>query len=414
MFHFNHKAINFYFKFVANNLFADHNADAFKPPGLSTSIGNYWLVQVLFDGFSKWDAQHFLHVSKFNYIYEHSTAFFPLFPLCINCLSRFLSVNGHTSDSIYLLSGVLLNLIFFNLACIYLFKLTLIIFNQSKAMALYSVMFFCMNPANIFFSALYSESLYSLLLFSSLFYLITSVERSSVLHFFISLFLFFLSGLCRSNGILNFGYIAYFCLKERALLIDHTRTGFCNFFKSILFNTIGSFRFTVKILFSFFSVNLALFLYQFYIYERFCKLDDMAKRNIMIPIEHVEYARENNYFLYNDLNKVPEWCHYKLPLSYSYVQSVYWKVGFLNYWQFKQIPNFLLAFPIIFLSVYSLKSYLTGLNSKNVFNFLGLLEKKSSKQMEFNFYLIPFALHLIALLVSSIFFMHIQVKHYSF
>jgi len=351
-------------------------------------------------------------VAKFNYIYEHSTAFFPLLPLCINGLSRLLMFNNEpANDSIYLLSGVLLNFAFFNLACIYLYKLSLILFNQNKAIALYSVIFFCMNPANIFFSAIYSESLYSMLLFSSLFYLINSVQRSSESNFLISLFLFFLSGLCRSNGILNFGYVAYFSLKQRVLpLFDHKKTSFYNLFKLILFSVFGSLGFVLKILFSFLTINAALFVYQFYIYERFCKMDDSTKRKIILPPEQVEYAKENNYYLYNELNKVPEWCHYRLPLSYSYVQSVYWKVGFLNYWQFKQIPNFLLAFPILFLSFYSLKSYFISLNSENMFNFLGLFEKKPSKRMDSNFYLIPFAFHLIALLISAIFFMHVQVR----
>ena len=40
------------------------------------------------------------------------------------------------------------------------------------------------------------------------------------------------------------------------------------------------------------------------------------------------------------------WCSDDPPLSYSYVQSSYWDVGWLRYWQAEKWP--LLAFAMIF------------------------------------------------------------------
>lgn len=48
----------------------------------------------------------------------------------------------------------------------------------------------------------------------------------------------------------------------------------------------------------------------------------------------------------------PSWCHKRIPQLYGHVQEVYWENGLFSYWQLKQIPNFLLAAPILSFSFY--------------------------------------------------------------
>eukprot|EP00903_Cladosiphon_okamuranus_P021474 g19741.t1 len=44
------------------------------------------------------------------------------------------------------------------------------------------------------------------------------------------------------------------------------------------------------------------------------------------------------------------WCAWRVPSVYAHVQSAYWDVGALKYYQWKQVPNFLLAAPALALT----------------------------------------------------------------
>ncbi|PWN52318.1 hypothetical protein IE53DRAFT_295539, partial [Violaceomyces palustris] len=54
------------------------------------------------------------------------------------------------------------------------------------------------------------------------------------------------------------------------------------------------------------------------------------------------------------------WCDDPLPGVYTFVQEHYWNVGLFRYWEIGQLPNFVLAAPILLLSGYGMKRYATG------------------------------------------------------
>lgn len=86
----------------------------------------------------------------------------------------------------------------------------------------------------------------------------------------------------------------------------------------------------------------------------------------------------------------------------------------MTYWTWRQIPNFLLALPIVLISSGSLAAYFKSMPSANLFNLFGILNNekiKFERSFEKNSKLYPFAVHMCALLLSGIFFMHVQVKN---
>ena len=337
-------------------------------------------------GFENWDAKHFLHIAKHGYIYEHSSAFFPLYPLLIRLLSRLVPF--------YTLSAVILNFLFFNLANVYLYKLTLLFFNGNQLVSIYTVLAFSFQPASIFFSAAYSESLYSFLTFAFIYYLHKSRD-----YLILSRSLLFLACLTRSNGLLNFGYLVHLQLQE--------------FFNSRHFLLCGkNLACLITNLFASFLVLSSSFLsYQYYIYLRFC-----SKYFDPISIDEalIVYSKQNGYRMAS-LDARPGWCYRQIPISYSSIQTIYWNNGFLAYWQMKQIPNFFLAGPCIFLSVYSLKIYFNSFDDikYSCYELFGIFSQTSNRRKSnfcFNKNLFPFAVHLIVLLFSSCIFMNIQVS----
>ncbi|TPX77922.1 hypothetical protein CcCBS67573_g00825 [Chytriomyces confervae] len=67
----------------------------------------------------------------------------------------------------------------------------------------------------------------------------------------------------------------------------------------------------------------------------------------------------HGYLLYcksEDSLKRP-WCDANVPLLYSFVQKEYWNNGFLRYWTLSQLPNFLLASPMLFTSLSAVAAY---------------------------------------------------------
>ncbi|GFZ18237.1 transferases, transferring hexosyl groups [Actinidia rufa] len=145
-----------------------------------------------------WDGVYFVRIAQCGYEYEQSYAFFPLFPLSMALLSRtvfavLIPVIGYRA--VLALSGYVISNLAFVLAATCLYRLSVIILKDRET-ALRASILFCFNPASIFYSSIYTESLYSLSSIGGVYQLMSGANNLATL-------MFSLSGAARSNGVIN-------------------------------------------------------------------------------------------------------------------------------------------------------------------------------------------------------------------
>ncbi|KAL5499908.1 hypothetical protein EMCRGX_G011377 [Ephydatia muelleri] len=343
---------------VANNLIPDHVGsmndvfmkDMRTPP-------HSGIAEVLLGGMDNWDAEYFIFISEHGYKYEQAMAFFPLLPSTMWLVSRTLLLPLSLfmpGRSIALVSGVVINFAAFVAAAVALYELTMEIF-QSRKLSLISAALFCINPASVFMSAVYSEAVFTCL---SLWGMLC-VQRGRPAR---ACALFALATATRSNGAVLCGYLGFYYLKKLyEVLHTHPVAPQLCLLKSLGLVSLALLQCC--------AVVLPFALFQYYGHMSFCGKD-------VIPPS--------------------PWCQWRLPLPYFYIQQHYWDVGFMRYYQWKQVPNFLLATPMFLLCLYSL--------------FKGTIHMLSSKSTKsFDLVLFPFLLHLLFLVFFGIFNMHVQV-----
>lgn len=180
-----------------------------------------------------------------------------------------------------------------------------------------------------------------------------------------------LSGATRSNGILNLAYIGYVLLLN--VYEKYNRVTFL--LRKVLecgtYLLLGVTPFCV---------------FQAYSYFLYCKSVPES-----MPVALEIHARSRGYVHLHEEYRESSWCSDTLPIPYSFIQRSHWDVGFLRYYELKQIPNFILALPILSLSSWSVCR-------------LGVDEETGS--------LLPYLLHLTALVIVCLFFVHVQVRLY--
>lgn len=157
-------------------------------------IAGTWNIQVpFFNLFARWDSGHYMLIAKSGYVNMYLFAFRPLFPIILNLVSAPFSQIVYI-DIAMAISGFFLNNILFLIALFGIHKLTTNLF--SKEIANDTIMLLAFYPAAFFYSAIYAESLYLLLIVLAFLDLEEkSFQNSGIFGF--------LAGLTRPEGVFS-------------------------------------------------------------------------------------------------------------------------------------------------------------------------------------------------------------------
>jgi phosphatidylinositol glycan class V len=393
-------------QYISNTIIPDHEADAYHYPKSNANGVLDNLTTNLLGGFVRWDAQHFMHISRYGYTYEHTLAFFPFYPFIVRFIA--LGLNNFIPflnlDSLTLIMFIAINTFCFVQTALCLYELSLSIAN--KELAYKASILFCYNPASVFFTAPYTESLFCYLTFKStlncvlLYKKFNDAQNEFQIRDVAYIVPICLSTLTRSNGVLNVGFLIYtlICLYLEKLSLK--KQIFNCLLCTIKFITLTLFLITVSI--------LPFVLFEFYSYKMFC--NDFETN---IPATVLAHKDIEKFVLPGTFSKHNQsWCFKKIPLAYSYVQSHYWKVGFLQYYEFKQIPNFILASPIVFILLEGALKYFNQFpkDFRNIFN-LNLIKRKQppASKTQHNPVMIVFVVHSTVLTIFCVLNIHVQV-----
>jgi hypothetical protein len=186
--------------------------------------------------FSQWDGAWYNEIALFGYPngsnpLSGNWAFFPLYPFLMRVFGTPFFGLMSSSDAV-LFSGFLISNLLFFVSLFLFYQVTKIIFGQNS-LALISTIFFAFWPGALFYSTVYSESLFMTFALGA-FYLMEKGKsgKSAVFGFF--------AALTRSNGFLVFIPFVYYGLQTRKYRTAILQT-FVIFLPYLLFNVYGYF-----------------------------------------------------------------------------------------------------------------------------------------------------------------------------
>jgi len=343
---------------------------------------------------TKWDAARFLNLAvnltlrdPSRYISSSDTnpwenseqahAFFPAFPSILQQFSLFLyrilptQLVPPTFESLVVFSGLIFNnILCLTVATLALYHLTVLVVATNETGALEGgqqqqqqqqqhrrhfvaivtcLVFGIWNPALVFFATNYSESFFATTTFLGHLCMKLSKHRGSITLWFIGIGCWMVGSYTRSNGSLHCLWLLQDGLTHVILLLRHQNSVRQQGGKSTTLTSTTTTNHPKKS-----SANLSYFLQATAIGSQ----SIMGAVLVSLPVRYHDLKGWDRHCVGAPVR--PSWCGYgnenPSVLNYSsfslyrYVQDKHWNVGFFRYYEWKQVPNFLLAAPILILS----------------------------------------------------------------
>ena len=297
-------------------------------------LHQHWL-----SAFTRWDAAHFLSVAADGWdenIYSH--AFFPAYPLLIRALANILApvlTPALCISEVRVMVGVALSNVSFVIAACCLHALGNRVLHD-PSVARIAAQIFCVAPASVFFSTVYSESMFAAATFGGLLLLEAGAPWAAALSLA-------LASSCRANGVLNILPVVYLGACRLAQILDapvglrSPRLGspLRSRWRQVATAGLHGFGTLLQV-----AVVLSPYIaWQIAGYRRVC-LQSSRQKPLPSRSTPTRVAREA-------ASGLPiGWCSARrLPDLYAFVQDAYWGVGVFRYYELRQLPNFALAAP---------------------------------------------------------------------
>lgn len=436
------------------------------------------LARIAFGPFAHWDGVFMLRLAEAGYEYEQFHAFFPLMPLLMRGLASTvllpLYVAGFSHHSVLLIAGCLLSSGACVAAAAVLYVLGCSVL-RSEEHAYYGALLFAVGPASVFMSAVYTESIFALCAFTGMALLsgaplcsarqstrgggpvvaaddqrgdgdVSTTGRRAVsrVRATMAAACFGTAGLARSNGTLLVGYTLYYAMVQWAGhvgVIARERTGPGRRSGDAAASeppAAGSSSNPVSGLLRWLGYWLAVGVNCGLVLGPFVAVQYFGYFLYCAPAPDGLRAALPGVFPEQPLFPDRPWCGGTVPGMYAFIQAEYWNNGFMHYYEPKQIPNFVLAAPILGMSAHAIARYARspriGSHVRGTLRVMLSVLQCAPRgvssgsdggvvawqppvrgttdvwQPYHSFELLPYMLHYAALCVFNVLFMHIQVS----
>ena len=355
-----------------------------------------------------WDGVHFVRICQCGYEFDNQIAFLPLWPLVMRTLQRAVLVplSALLPSELRVsraagcaLSGLVLSNLFFVLSAASLYRLARRL-GFGTALATQACLLYAFNPASVFYSSIYTESLYNLLHFEALFHLFDDRESASAL--LASTALLTLATFARSNGILSCSIVFAVRMREalRILLgrVLATKPRGGEGEMVVVARLMGQGLLAAA---QCLAVVSPFYFYQVSFQLGWCQKHGEALGNGTDP---VEFRVEIDKMRFG-------WCEGSplVPKVYRFIQASYWDVGLFKFYKASQVPNFLLAAPIWSCSLFELSEAIRdALPGDSWGAKLGAIKSLVSDRQDYELFVL--CLHWVLMLAVSVLIMNVQVS----